>query len=120
MHIHQLRNATLVLTLGDRRFAVDPMLSEVGAMPGFRLFAKDRKRNPLVPLPPGSDEALARRGLRPRALVLVGDPHPSNRETLARMGRVARLYEVPRLDPLDGEALDAWIDEHDVTELFKA
>lgn len=64
-------------------------------------------------------EALRARGLEPAALFLVGEPHPSNRETLARMGRVARVYEVPRLDPLDATALDAWIDERDVTELFK-
>jgi dethiobiotin synthase len=59
-------------------------------------------------------EALRARALEPRALFLVGAPHASNRATLARMGRVTRTFELPRLDPLDARALDAWIDAHDL------
>jgi 8-amino-7-oxononanoate synthase len=57
-------------------------------------------------------EALERRQLAPRALFVVGPPHPSNRRTLA--ARVPRLFEVPPFDPLDRPALDAWIDAHDL------
>lgn len=57
-------------------------------------------------------EALRARGLEPEALFLVGEPHPSNRATLAAMGRIERVFEVPRFAPLDAAALDRWIDEH--------
>ncbi|MCB9914111.1 MAG: dethiobiotin synthase [Planctomycetes bacterium] len=65
-------------------------------------------------------EALRARRLEPEALLLVGDEHPSNRETLRRMGGVAHVYEVPRFAPLDAAALDAWLDEHDLAGLFDA
>lgn len=55
-------------------------------------------------------EALASRGIRPRVLVLVGDPHPSNRQTLERRTGL-RIYELPMLDPLDPTTLAAWIDQ---------
>jgi len=57
-------------------------------------------------------EALRARGLEPEALFLVGDPHPSNRATLSAMGRIERVFEVPRFTPLDAAALDGWIEEH--------
>jgi L-ascorbate metabolism protein UlaG (beta-lactamase superfamily) len=60
MKLRQLRNATVVLTLGERRFVVDPMLSDVGAMPGFKVFGGGRRRNPLVPLPACAEAELAR------------------------------------------------------------
>lgn len=59
MQIHHLRNATAVLTLGPHRLLLDPMLSEVGAMPGFKLFGGGRRRNPLVPLPTQAEAVLA-------------------------------------------------------------
>ncbi|MEX1025853.1 MAG: dethiobiotin synthase [Planctomycetota bacterium] len=55
-------------------------------------------------------EALERRGLVPRALILSGAPHPSNRATLAPL--VRRLIELPHLPELTPGALDAWIDAH--------
>ena len=51
-------------------------------------------------------DALAARHLRPRALVLVGEPHRSNRETLAAWSELPVL-EVPHLDPLDAGAVEA-------------
>jgi 8-amino-7-oxononanoate synthase/dethiobiotin synthase len=51
-------------------------------------------------------EALAARHLRPRALVLVGEPHSSNRDTLAAWSGLPVL-ELPRLAPLDPGAVDA-------------
>ncbi|MCE9594052.1 MAG: dethiobiotin synthase [Planctomycetes bacterium] len=64
-------------------------------------------------------EALRARGLEPRALFLVGAPHPSNRETLIRLGRVARVYEVPRFEPLATAALDAWLGAQDLAGVFE-
>jgi 8-amino-7-oxononanoate synthase len=66
-----------------------------------------------------SVEALRRRGLAPLALVLVGEPHESNRETLARMSGVPRVYELPQLAEVDAEALDAWLDAHPLDHLFE-
>jgi dethiobiotin synthetase len=54
-------------------------------------------------------EALASRGLSPRALVLVGAPHASNRATLASRTGIPHLFELPVLDELDPRALDAWL-----------
>ncbi|MBL6721042.1 MAG: dethiobiotin synthase [Planctomycetes bacterium] len=52
-------------------------------------------------------EALAARGLRPEALILVGPPHPSNAATLR--GRVAcPLFELPHLAPLSSETVRSW------------
>lgn len=59
MKIQHLRNATTLLSLGEHRFLVDPMLSLPGAMPGFKMFGGGRRRNPIVPLPAAASEALA-------------------------------------------------------------
>ena len=54
-----------------------------------------------------SVEALAARGLRPRALLLVGPPHPSNCATLR--ARVAcPVFELPHLAPLSSETVRSW------------
>jgi L-ascorbate metabolism protein UlaG (beta-lactamase superfamily) len=58
MHIHHLRNATALLSIGPHRLLLDPMLSKPGAMPGFKVFGGGRRRNPLVALPEGADAAL--------------------------------------------------------------
>ncbi|MEY3212000.1 MAG: hypothetical protein RIT28_2481 [Pseudomonadota bacterium] len=58
MKLHHLRNATALLQLGPHRLLIDPMLSEPGVMPGFKIFGGGRRPNPLLPLPPGADEAL--------------------------------------------------------------
>lgn len=60
MHVQHLRNATTLLTLGAHRILIDPMLSEVGALPGFKFFGGGRKPNPLVPLPTEARAALDR------------------------------------------------------------
>jgi 8-amino-7-oxononanoate synthase len=59
-------------------------------------------------------EALLARGLRPRTLVLVGEPHTSNRETLARRTGL-EILELPALAPLDSQTLSAWAEEADLT-----
>ncbi|MDF1662491.1 MAG: MBL fold metallo-hydrolase [Planctomycetota bacterium] len=58
MKIQQLRNATFILTLGSRRFLVDPMLSGPGKLPAFKVFSRERQRNPIVALPEEAKEAL--------------------------------------------------------------
>ena len=64
MRITTLRNATLMLewTAGDDAMAllVDPMLAGRGALPRLRFGGGSGRRNPLVDLPHGADERLAR------------------------------------------------------------
>lgn len=79
LRLHHLRNATARLDIGPHRLVLDPMLAEPGALPGFRLVGGARRRNPLVPLPPGAatllDEATG---------VLITHEHPDH---LDRAGR---------------------------------
>jgi len=63
-------------------------------------------------------EALRARGLRPAALFLVGEPHPSNRATLAAVAEIDRIYEVPLWESLSVDVIDAWLQDHDVARLF--
>jgi dethiobiotin synthase len=63
-------------------------------------------------------EALRARHLEPRALFLVGAPHPSNRATLARVAGVPQVFELPPLEPLEPAALAGWLDAHDLAPLF--
>jgi 8-amino-7-oxononanoate synthase len=63
-------------------------------------------------------EALRARSLEPRALFLVGDEHASNRETLRELGHIARVFEVPRFEPLSTAALDAWLARNDLSSVF--
>lgn len=51
-------------------------------------------------------EALQRRSIPVLGLVLNGDPHPDNPRTLAALGGVPVLAELPPLDPLDREGLE--------------
>ena len=73
MQIRHLRNATMLLTLGEHRLLVDPMLSDPGAIPGFKLFGGGRRNNPLVPLPPGSAAWMAS-----ATGVLITHEHPDH------------------------------------------
>jgi dethiobiotin synthetase len=51
-------------------------------------------------------EALKRRSIPVLGLVLNGDPHPDNPRTLAALGGVPVLAQLPPLDPLDREGLE--------------
>ena len=51
-------------------------------------------------------EALERRSIPVLGLVLNGDPHPDNPRTLAALGGVPVLAELPPLDHLDREGLE--------------
>ncbi len=57
MKIQHLRNATALITISDRVLLLDPMFGDVGRLPGFRLFRGERRRNPLVPMPSGWENA---------------------------------------------------------------
>lgn len=62
-------------------------------------------------------EALETRGLTPRAILLVGPPHRSNRETLERRTRLV-VIEVPPFEPLEPAALDTWLAGRDLDTLL--
>lgn len=64
-------------------------------------------------------EAMRRRGLALRAVFLVGPPHAANARTLrGRLGALS-LFELPHLERLDHDALDAWLTEHDLEALWR-
>jgi len=52
MKITQLRNATIVVSYAEHRILVDPMLAARGAIPPFKWLSGQRRRNPIVELPP--------------------------------------------------------------------
>ena len=52
-------------------------------------------------------EALQRRRIIPRALILVGDVHAANRDTLRP--HVRALFELPHLPSLETRAVDHWL-----------
>lgn len=59
MIIHQLRNATMVVEVGEHRLLVDPMLGPRKNLPPFTLFRYPPKWNPLVELPDHSSRWLS-------------------------------------------------------------
>ncbi len=64
-------------------------------------------------------EALRRRGLGLRALFLVGEPHAANERTLAKRLGALPQFSVPLFASLEGAALDAWLDDHDLSSLWR-
>lgn len=50
MKIHQIRNATVLITYGGKKFLVDPYLAGKGAYPGFEGTVNSHLRNPRVEL----------------------------------------------------------------------
>ncbi|MFY0570333.1 MBL fold metallo-hydrolase [Archangium lansingense] len=76
MKIHHLRNATALLTLGEHRLLIDPMLARQGAFTGFKFFGGGRRPNPLVPLPPDTFS-----WLEEATGVLVTHAHPDHLDT---------------------------------------
>jgi L-ascorbate metabolism protein UlaG (beta-lactamase superfamily) len=94
-----LRNATVILELGDRRILVDPMLDDAGARPPIENTA-NAVRNPTVPLPLPAEEVV--RGLD---AVVVTHRHRDHLD-----GRAEELLprDVPVFcQPEDEEALRA-------------
>ena len=79
MDIHQLRNATALITLGEHRLLVDPMLGDPGFMPGLKFFGGGRRPNPLVPLPDQWQDIL-----NGATGVLITHTHPDHLDSSAR------------------------------------
>src|SRR5205085_2344149 len=63
-------------------------------------------------------EALAARGLVPRALFLVGELHAPNAATLRSRCDVEHVHEVTLMPNLDGSALSDWLERDDLGELM--
>jgi len=59
-----------------------------------------------------SIEALRRRGVPLLGIAFIGDEQADSEATIARLGGVTRLGRLPRLDPLDREALAAAFAAH--------
>ena len=106
MRIHHLRNATLILELGAQRLLVDPMLGDVGSGVAFRFFRGKRRKNPIVPLPAGTNDALC--GV---TAALITHRHPDHLDAAAIAWLVEQKIPVyahaQDLDALRKEGLDA-------------
>lgn len=51
MKVQFIRNATLLISSGNKYILLDPMLAKKGALPSFAFFKHNAKRNPTVSLP---------------------------------------------------------------------
>ncbi|WP_273833508.1 MBL fold metallo-hydrolase [Guptibacillus sedimenti] len=58
MNIHLIRNATLIFKYADKKFLIDPFLSEKGAMPPFPNTANQHLSNPTVGLSTSINEII--------------------------------------------------------------
>src|SRR5918993_1653451 len=56
--IRQIRNATLVIDYGGKKFLIDPMLSKKGTYPPFPNSLRQDQKNPLVELPIAVEEVI--------------------------------------------------------------
>lgn len=57
MELQQIRNATMVVHYGGKKFLIDPMLADKGTLPAFPHPASgDERNNPLADLPVSIDE----------------------------------------------------------------
>ena len=59
MKIRQIRNATVLLDFGTQKILIDPMLSKKGSLPSLKWVTTNRRKNPIVDLPPETDDVLA-------------------------------------------------------------
>ena len=73
MKIHHLRNATLVIEVGDKFILVDPMLGEAGTIMPFTFFRFKAIKNPIVQLPHNSQTILEK-----VTHCLITHPHPDH------------------------------------------
>ncbi len=55
-------------------------------------------------------EALRARSLKVSALILVGEPHPTNEQYLREHAGVTAVYTLPLLEQLDGPNLELWLE----------
>jgi L-ascorbate metabolism protein UlaG (beta-lactamase superfamily) len=87
MRIQLVRHATVRVELGGKTLLVDPMLAEAGSTPPIQN-GPDERKNPLVPLPFGTDEVL--KGVD---AVLVTHTHRDHWDTTAER-------EIPKATPI--------------------
>ena len=59
MKITHIRNATILIEAAGNSVIVDPMLAPAGALPSLKYLGGQRRRNPVVELPDGTDTMLA-------------------------------------------------------------
>ncbi|MBR1177035.1 MBL fold metallo-hydrolase [Bradyrhizobium sp. KB893862 SZCCT0404] len=78
MKFTQVRNATVIVEYGEKRFLVDPMLSKQGAFPGFEGTLNSHRANPTVELPMPMDRILD------VDAVIVTHLHPDHWDEAAR------------------------------------
>ncbi|MEM8670336.1 MAG: MBL fold metallo-hydrolase [Planctomycetota bacterium] len=101
MRLTQIRNATILIEIGEHRILVDPMLSNVGALPGFRFFRGERRKNPLTELPTD-----CRPLMETATEVLITHEHPDH-------------LDPPALDWMKSHDLKVWCSRQDVANLKK-
>ena len=58
MYLQQIRNATIFLCYGGKKFLIDPVLAPKGSWPPFPNSIRQDQNNPLVDLPVPIDELL--------------------------------------------------------------
>jgi L-ascorbate metabolism protein UlaG (beta-lactamase superfamily) len=58
MKIRHIRNACLVMELGEDKILVDPCLNPKGSLPPYTLFRRRPRLNPIIGLPPGTESFL--------------------------------------------------------------
>ncbi|MEW4486503.1 MBL fold metallo-hydrolase [Thalassoglobus sp. JC818] len=99
MQITQIRNATILLELGEHRILIDPMFSSAGVLPGFRLFRGERRKNPLTELPAGSEQLM-----ETATEVLITHEHPDH-------------IDPPAIDWIKARGLKVWCSSIDASNL---
>jgi len=89
MKIHHLRNATMVIEIGDKVILVDPMIGKKGTSgPPFTLFRFKPKRNPIVDLPDNAMDIVVR-----TTHCLITHLHPDHLDQEAE--RFLRSTQIP-------------------------
>ena len=63
-------------------------------------------------------EALRARNIPVHGIVFMGEPNPASEEAIVRIGQVRHLGRLPRIDPLNPQALSAAFAAHIRTEAF--
>ena len=75
MLIHQIRNATLIITYKDKKFLIDPWLMPKDYMPGFEMAVNANVRQPRVELPVSVEKIV---DVNVRRLRMKIEENPSN------------------------------------------
>jgi hypothetical protein len=63
-------------------------------------------------------EALAKRGIKLKAIFMAGDPHSSNKNSLLGHTVDVPIFEFPFFKNLGPESLDFWLETEDLEFLF--